>query len=146
MYSTKNFSRFPQEFGSILEDFFHNGKSIINDELFNENKMHVPVNISEKDNAYHLQVIAPGLQKEDIKLKLEKNVLTISFDKKEATQNEGEKFLRSEYKFKSFKRSFTMSDEVATANIEAKYSDGILYVTLPKKENITAESQEIKIS
>ena len=77
MYQTRNFNhRVPRSLGGFIEDLFQNGK-VFTDDLWNENKMHVPVNIYETDNAYLVDVVAPGLKKEDIKLNLEKNNLTI---------------------------------------------------------------------
>lgn len=147
MYQTRNFNhRVPRSLGGFIEDLFQNGK-VFTDDLWNEDRMHVPVNIKATDNNYQLSVVAPGLNKEDIALHLDKNILTISFEsKKEETTTEKGKVLRSEYKFKSFKRSFTLNDKINTSNIEAKYNAGILDISLPKKEVTEPESQTIKIS
>lgn len=147
MYQTRNFNhRVPRSLGGFIEDLFQNGK-VFTDDLWNEDRMHVPVNIKEIDNGYQLSVVAPGLKKEDIKLNLDKNILTISFEpKKEESTESNNKMLRHEYKFKSFKRSFTLNDKINTGNIEAKYADGILDVTLHKKEVAEPESQTITIA
>ena len=112
--------------------------------------MHVPVNIKEDDKGYKISVVAPGLKKEDIKINLEKDVMTISYEQKkqEATDTDvdNSKMLRNEYKFKSFKRSFTLNDKIATTGIEAKYTNGILDISLPKKEMTEPESQTISVS
>ena len=146
MYNNRNFNQiFNRGFGSIMEDLLQN-KKIRADELVNEDKMHVPINIIENDTHYSLQVIAPGLKKEDIQLNLEKNILTISHEQKEEESAEVKnKILRNEYKFKSFKRSFTLNDKIDTSGIEAKYNDGILNITLPKKENTEPEPHSITI-
>jgi len=146
MYHNRNFNHIINRgFGGIMEDILQNGK-VLTDELLNEDKMHIPVNIIEHENNYALQVVAPGLKKDAIKLNLEKNILSISFEQKkeENTEVKG-KMLRNEYKFKSFKRSFTLNDKISTSGIEAKYNDGILEITLPKKENAAPESQTINI-
>lgn len=147
MYQTKNFNgRIPRTLGGFIEDVFQNGK-VFTDDLWTEDRMHVPVNIRENENNYELMVVAPGLNKEDIKINLEKNILTISFEqKKEEVIEEKGKMLRSEYKFKSFKRSFSLNDKINTSAIEAKYNDGILNVVLPKKENVEPENQIINIA
>lgn len=147
MYQTRNFNhRIPRSLGGFIEDLFQNGK-VFTDDLWNEDRMHVPVNIKESENGYQMSVVAPGLNKEDINVNLDKNILTISFEsKKEETTEENGKVLRSEYKFKSFKRSFTLNDKIDTSKIAANYVDGILNVTLPKKEVAEPESQIIKIS
>ncbi len=144
MYINRNFHVTPRSIGGFIEDVFQNGK-VLTDELWNENKMHVPVNIQENDKAYELKVVAPGIAKEDFKLSVDKNVLTISYEHKEEAKEETNKSLRSEYKVKSFKRSFTLNDKINTAAISAKYNDGILNVTLTKKEVTENPAQEISV-
>jgi HSP20 family protein len=104
-----------------------------------------PVNILEKANAYQLQVSAPGLEKSDFSLKLDGNVLTISAEKKEVEKSETEKVIRKEFTNKAFKRSFTLDEKIDASTIEAKYENGILTLTLPKKEIAKATSKEINI-
>ena len=147
MYNTRNFNHaINRGLNGFIEDIFQNGK-VFTDELWNEDKMHVPVNIKENETGYQLQVVAPGLKKDDIKVNLEKNVLTISFEqKKEENQEVSGKIIRNEYKFKSFKRSFTISDKINATAIEAKYNDGILEITLPKKEVTEPESHQINVA
>ena len=73
--------------------------------------------------------------KEDIEIKIEDNVLTISSEKKdEATEKEGEKFTRKEFKYAAFKRTFTLPDTVDSTKIVANYENGILNLSIPKKE------------
>lgn len=145
MYQLKNFSKMPRTIGGLLEDIFQNNR-MLSDELWNDNQMHVPVNIKETESGYQVSVVAPGIKKEDIKLSIEKNILNISFESKEEKMLENEKMLRSEYKFKSFSRSFTLHDKINTSAIEAKYQDGILEITLPKKELTAPENQIISIA
>lgn len=146
MYNTKNHGMAARTIGGLMEEMFNGGW---NNVLTHETKgrMNVPVNISETDAAYQLQVIAPGLKKEEFKISVEKNVLTISFEHKEENkeQNEG-KVIRNEYSFRSFKRSFTLNEKIEVAGINAKYTDGVLEVTLPKKENTAPETQEITVA
>ncbi len=106
-----------------------------------------PVNIKETDKEYELHLVAPGLKKEDFKLSVDKNILNISFEQKEEeAKEEGTKWLRNEYRFRSFKRSFTLNEKVNASGISAKYNDGILYITLPKKENAEPTTQEISVA
>ena len=105
----------------------------------------VPVNIHETNEAYHLELNAPGLKKEDIKIKLENGLLTISYEQKEETKSDDYKTVRREFKYNSFKRSFTLSDKVDSDNIQGKYEDGILKVYLPKKVEAQAVSKQIDI-
>ena len=124
------FNEFPATFGrSFREDFLQ----------------HPPVNIVEKTDAYQLEVSAPGWQKESFNLKLDANILTISAEKKEEAKDETAKVVRKEFTNKSFKRSFTLDEKIDGANISAKYENGVLQVTLPKKEVVKAASKEITI-
>lgn len=94
------------------------------------------VNISEHDEHWEIQVAAPGLKKEDFKLELDNNLLTISFEKKEESETTG-KFTRREFSYSSFKRSFTLPEgTIDSNNIEAQYTDGLLTLTLPKNEEV----------
>lgn len=104
-----------------------------------------PVNITEKADAYQLEVAAPGFEKENFAVKLDGNLLTIAADKKEATKDETAKTIRKEFSHKTFKRSFSLDEKIEAANISAKYENGILLVTLPKKEEVKAIAKEIAI-
>lgn len=105
-----------------------------------------PVNIHETKDAYHLELSAPGLKKEDIKINVEDGLLTISYEKKvDATGSDEYKTVRREFTYNSFKRSFTISDKVNAADIKGKYEDGVLKVFLPKKPEAQAVSKQIDI-
>ncbi|MEG0017975.1 MAG: Hsp20/alpha crystallin family protein, partial [Hydrogenoanaerobacterium sp.] len=104
-----------------------------------------PVNIVEKNDAYNLQVAAPGFEKSDFKIKLDGNILTISVEKTAETKSETEKLIRREFSAKSFKRTFTVDEKIDATNINAKYENGILHVVLPKKEEVKAAAKEITI-
>lgn len=93
------------------------------------------VNISEDDDNFEVEVAAPGLKKEDFKINLENNLLIISGESKnEKEEKEGKKISRREFSYTSFNRSFTLPDTVKVDDIQAKYEDGVLKLTLPKKE------------
>ncbi|MCC6288233.1 MAG: Hsp20/alpha crystallin family protein [Chitinophagaceae bacterium] len=104
-----------------------------------------PANIHETKDAYHLELSAPGLKKEDIKLNVEDGILTISYEKKESNTSEEYKTVRREFTYNSFKRSFTLSDKINAADIQGKYEDGILKVFIPKKPDAQAVSKQIDI-
>lgn len=104
-----------------------------------------PVNITEKNDHYHLELSAPGMEKTDFKVKLEGATLTISAEKKEDKNETTEKLVRKEFSLKSFKRSFTVDEKIDATNINAKYEHGILKLDLPKKEEVKAASKEITI-
>ncbi len=105
----------------------------------------VPVNIHETKDAYHLELNAPGLKKEDISLNVDNGLLTISYEKKETAENKDYKTIRKEFTMRSFKRSFSLDEKINTAGIQAKYEDGVLKLLLPKKEEVIATPQTIAI-
>jgi HSP20 family protein len=95
------------------------------------------VNISEDENKYEVEVAAPGLQKEDFNLLIDHNVLTISSEKEEKEEQKDKEgnYTRREFRYSSFKRSFTLPEEVVDAEkISANYVDGVLHIQIPKKE------------
>jgi HSP20 family protein len=104
-----------------------------------------PVNITEKNDYYHLEVSAPGFDKADFNVKLEGNTLTVTGDKKAETKPDTDKVIRKEFSAKTFKRSFTLDEKIDAANISAKYENGILHIGLPKKEEVKAVTKEINI-
>jgi HSP20 family protein len=94
------------------------------------------VNIVEHDASYIMQLAAPGLQKSDFNIRIENDYLVISTEKKtekEETGNDG-KFTRREFNYTSFKRSFQLDDNINREGISASYENGVLHITLPKKE------------
>jgi HSP20 family protein len=104
-----------------------------------------PVNVHETNDAYHVEVIAPGLQKEDFKVSVEKGLLTISYEKQTETENKDFKTHRREFSARSFKRSFSVDDKINADAIEAKYENGVLKLLLPKKEEVKVSPKEIAI-
>lgn len=94
------------------------------------------VNIAETDDAYLMEVAAPGMKKEDFNIKVEDKVLTISATKetKKEEKSESPKYLRREFSYSNFSRGFQLGDEVDVDSIKATYDHGILHVSIPKKE------------
>ena len=105
-----------------------------------------PVNIQENNDAFQVDVVAPGLQKQDFKINVNEGLLTISYEKVNNEETKAEKLHRQEYTFKSFKRTFTLDDKINTEAIAAKYENGILQFTLPKKEEVKVQPKEISIA
>ena len=104
-----------------------------------------PVNIHETTDAYHLELSAPGRNKEDFKLSVDNGQLTIGFEKKEETKTEDYKTIRKEFSFRSFKRSFNLDERVDSNAIQAKYENGVLKLLLPKKEQVKETTRQISI-
>ena len=131
---------------SFFEDFFNKPLLDLFDSGFPSRTMNMPaVNITERKDDYLIAMAAPGLKKEDFKIDVEGNMLTISSEKEE--ENEEKEYTRKEYSYSSFERSFTLPDEVNKDKIDAHYQDGVLELVLPKKEEAKkmAISQKITV-
>ncbi|MCX6218083.1 Hsp20/alpha crystallin family protein [Spirosoma sp.] len=92
------------------------------------------VNVKENEAGYLLELAAPGLKKEDLKINVENNKLTIGYQSEAKTEETTDKFTRHEFGFSSFERSFRLPKTVNADAIKAAYTDGILTVELPKVE------------
>ena len=106
------------------------------------------VNIIENEKDYQIEVAAPGMSKEDFKVRLENdNELVISLEKKNDDKHEKKNYLRREFSYASFKQAFIIPDEVEAEGINAAMVDGVLKITLPKKEGTvkTPASRQIEI-
>ncbi len=105
----------------------------------------VPVNIHETNEGFHLELNAPGRNKEDFKVNVENGLLTISYEKKESQEQKEYKTIRREFSYRSFKRSFTIDEKINADGIQARYENGVLKLYLPKKEEIKVSPKEISI-
>ena len=105
----------------------------------------VPVNIKETDDAYLLELAAPGRDKALFSLNVEKNSLTISYDEKKEAEKQEFKTIRTEFLTPSFKRTFILDEKVNAEQIEAKYDNGVLKLTLPKKAEVKPEVKQINV-
>jgi len=133
-----------QNVNPFFNDVF---ESIFNDSFLSDKPAtRVPaVNIAETENEFHIELAVPGLKKEDFKINLDKNVLSISAEKKTENVDEGKKYSKREYSYNSFVRSFTLPETVDHAKIEAEYTDGILKLNVAKKEETKIQSREIAV-
>lgn len=132
---------------TLLPDFNDVFESIFNDTFFTDRMVtRVPaVNISESENNYHVELAAPGLKKEDFKLNLERNSLTISVEQASDQQDNQKNYSKREYSYSSFVRSFTLPESADESNIEASYTDGILRIDIAKREEAKAVRRQIEI-
>lgn len=134
------------DFNNLMDDFFSPFSSLLGNDVATSNrKPFTPVNIWESETGYTLEVVAPGLEKEDFKISLDKNLLTISAEKK---QQEGEKTMkqiRNEYQYQSFSRSFTIDEKIDGEAISAKYVNGVLTLNLPHKAEVKEATKQISI-
>ncbi len=132
-------------FGLLFDELFNNGLA---DFIGSDGLSHKPsVNVIELKDAFKIELAAPGLNKEDFNINVEKNVLTISAS---IEQNDDEKiegaYKRREFNYSSFKRSFNLPETVDKDAIGAAYESGVLNVTLPKVEEAKNEPKVIKIT
>ncbi len=105
------------------------------------------VNIYETDNEFHVEMAAPGMTKDDFKVELDNNMLTISSQKETKDEEDNKNYQRREYSFQSFVRTFHLPDSAEAEKINAKYADGILNLVIPKKEEAKRKpAKTIKIS
>jgi len=92
------------------------------------------VNVSENTDEFRLSLAVPGMKKNDFKIDIDSNLITVSAEVEEKKEEMKEEFTREEYNYSSFTRTFTLPDEVNMEKIEAAYVNGVLEITLPKKE------------
>lgn len=120
-------------FPSIVDEFF--GRDLMPDLFDFETGVNMPsVNIIEGKEDYRIEVAAPGLDKKDFKLNLDNNVLTITSEKEDKREEEKERYMRREFHYSSFKRSFTLPQSVDAGNITANHNNGVLTIVIPKRE------------
>ncbi|HLN52849.1 MAG TPA: Hsp20/alpha crystallin family protein [Lentimicrobium sp.] len=121
-------------FPSIIDEFF--GRDFMPDLFEFQTGINMPsVNIVEGKNDYKIEVAAPGLDKNDFKISLDNNVLTISSEREEKDERNDERYMRREFSYFSFKRSFSLPQSVDPSNISATHNNGILNISIPKHED-----------
>lgn len=136
---------FSKSFDGMMKELFNEFPAAVNKTVREDVLNFPPVNIIEKTDRYQLSIAAPGFEKADFIIKLEANTLSISTEKKETLSEETDKLIRKEFGYKVFKRSFTIDEKIDTANISAKYENGILTLELPKREIQKPDAKEINI-
>ena len=127
---------------NIMDSFF--------DESLFDNK-HVkmivpPANVDENEDNFVMKIAAPGLTKKDFKIELNQNLMTISSEKQEEKEEKMPTTSRKEYSYSSFKRSFSLPENIHQEGIEANYENGELVIKLPKTIHAKVLSKSIQIS
>ncbi len=144
--STKSLSRKNEFLPSVFNNFFSPWNEVFDDRF--ERTFSVPaVNVTENKEDYKIALAVPGLKKDDFKIHVEGNLMTLSAEKEESKNEKDEHYTRREYNYSSFSRTFTLPDGVNAEKIEATYDNGILKMTLPKKEEtkkVTAKTIAVK--
>ena len=132
---TKALTRLNESVPSVFDDFFKPWTDLFDNGGWNMRPMNIPaVNIIEHPDEYLLSLAAPGMKKEDFKIDVDGNILTISSEKEENKEDKNKKFTRKEYSYSSFSRCFSLPEEIKQEKINAKYEDGVLKISLPRKE------------
>ncbi|MGZ5220894.1 MAG: Hsp20/alpha crystallin family protein [Chitinophagaceae bacterium] len=132
---TQALAKLSERMPSVFDDFFKPWNEWFDNGGFLGRTMNVPaVNITEQKNEYRVTMAAPGLKKDDFKIDVDGNMLTISSEKEENKEEKDKKFTRKEYSYSSFSRSFTLPEEINKEKIEARYEDGVLRISLPRNE------------
>lgn len=120
---------------SLFDDFFKPWNEWFDKPALFERMMTMPVvNVGENMDSYIVSLAAPGIKKEDFKIGIEGNMLTISCEKEMEEEQKNVKFTRKEYSFYSFSRSFTIPEDVRMDAIDAHYENGVLNIMLPRLE------------
>jgi HSP20 family protein len=137
-------------FGGLVDSVLQNSLSrFLDDDFwgFGGLSSRVPVNIRETDKTYEMEVVAPGLKKEDFRVSMDNNTLSVSFEHQEEDKQEDNRagYLRREYRQQAFSRSFTLDDTVDAEKISAQYMDGVLHLSLPKKEGAQRIIKNIQV-
>jgi HSP20 family protein len=133
--ATQSLMKATERFPSVFDDFFKPWNEWFDSGLSPVRTLKLPaVNITEEKDHYQVSLAAPGMKKDDFKIDLDGNMLTISSEKEEQKEDKDKKFTRREYSYSSFSRSFTLPEEINQDKIEASYQDGVLNLTLPRKE------------
>jgi len=128
-------------FSDLMRDFFGN-------EGYCDDYNAIPeANISEDDNKYQIELAVPGLEKKEIKVEIDKDILKVRHESQEKKENENQRYSRREFLYKGFTRTFIIPESVDDSKLKAKYENGILILELPKKPKSEVEQKrEIRIS
>jgi HSP20 family protein len=131
---------------SMVDEFF--GRDFLSNFFDNQTGISLPsVNIIEGKEDFKIEVAAPGLEKKDFKIDLNNNVLTISSEKEMKNEQKEEKYMRREFSYSSFQRSFALPNTVEAEKINAAYKEGVLNIVIPKKEEAKEKpARSIQIS
>ena len=125
-------------FPSFVDNFLSRDLMDWNDSNFSGKNSTIPaVNIKENDESFVIEVAAPGMTKDNFTVNLDGDRLLITSEMKDEKSENGANYTRLEFSYRSFQRSFTIPEETVDGEkINAKYTDGILLITLPKKEEV----------
>src|SRR6185312_3136671 len=140
--STKALARKGEMFPSLFDDFFRPWNKWFDGDLTGP-VLNVPaVKITENKDDFKVSLAVPGIKKDDFNIDINGNMLTISCEKEGKKEEQEKKYTRKEYNYSCFSRSFTLPEDVDKEKIDARYENGVLQLTLPKKE----EAKKLTVS
>ena len=131
---TQAIAKVTERMPTLFDDFFKPWNGWFDSDLWPKTMNMPSVNISEEKDHYMVSLAAPGLKKDDFKIDIDGNMLTISSEKEQNKEEKDKKYTRGEYSFSSFSRSFSLPEEINKEKITAKYEDGVLKISLPRNE------------
>jgi HSP20 family protein len=134
-------NNFKREMDQMFDNFFGSGKDV--DEF--SSAWHPSVDIKETKDDFVLMAEVPGMSKDDIKINISENTLTIKGEKKEEQKGDDQNYHRVERRYGAFQRSFTLPTQIHGTKVKAAYKDGILTITMPKKEEVKPKEIPITI-
>ena len=125
---------------SLLADLFDNDRFFASPWLSGRNMP--AVNIKENERNYEVELAVPGYDKKDFEISIDNGVLTVSGEKSEETEKKEDNYTRREFGFSSFSRSFNLPTNINEENIDAKYADGVLKLTIAKRQESNGKSRK----
>ncbi len=138
-----NLVRFNQH--PVFSNFFENFEKSLS-QTFDASQGDMPmVNVKDEDKRFVVELAAPGMEKKDFNISLENNSLTISSEKKEEKTEKNENYTMKEFSFNSFSRSFALPKNIKLNQIDANYKNGVLSISLPKKDEEARLNRRISI-
>ncbi len=131
-----------REINRMFDSFFQGGTA---DDSFGLSSWSPAVDIAEHDNEFVVKVELPGVDKNDVKITMQDNVLTVRGEKKQEKESKDSSYHRIERSYGSFQRSFTLPAPVRSDKIDAVFKDGMLTVSLPKSEEAKPKQIDVKV-
>jgi len=137
--------KYQNQWPGFFDRFFNNDFESWNRDNFSKTNTTLPsLNIKENKDSFFVEVAAPGFEKSDFKIELNNDLLTVSSEKKLNNEvKDGERITKQEFSYQSFSRSFTLPELVDEEKISAKYDNGILSISIPKKEAAKPKSPKL---
>ncbi len=131
----------------LFEPFIDNAfGSLLSRDYYDEDRLSPSVDVYEKSDKYVINAEIPGLSKEEIKIDVKDGALTISGEKKYEEKKEDENYIRVERRYGKFERRFNLPENVNVESVSANYKNGVLEVSLPKKEEAKPKQIDVKVN